>query len=206
MKGNILIKEASVSTLSVEIKAIHINNRQLTLSIFKQIPEESILDANYEIKGVVWGRVNYFWKDAEQKRDSTIHIVWSNGSELRRSRVTKWPLEEFYGQTKFYHYSDNKKDIESYINILKEKSSTFVPHPISYLEEKHGVHYGYVYGDEEKLKRESVHKVFIESARLDLIEQEKKILLEKAIGEANYKKNSDAYQVFLNSPQLYIAA
>ena len=50
------VSEATVSTVTVTIKALKINNRQLTQAVFRQLPERSLIDAeNVELLGLPWG-------------------------------------------------------------------------------------------------------------------------------------------------------
>lgn len=54
-------KQASISTLSVTIKAIHVNNKQMTLAVFRQLP---VLANVADYKGILeglnaWGFVRY---------------------------------------------------------------------------------------------------------------------------------------------------
>lgn len=45
-----------ISTLSVELRVIQINNKQMTLSVFKQLPEFS---CGYPSEANIWGYVKY---------------------------------------------------------------------------------------------------------------------------------------------------
>lgn len=75
------VEDAKIKTATVEIKALTINAKQMTLSVFRQIQEESIIDEDtLQLKGVAWGKVNYFWKDQE----GAINILWQKENELRR--------------------------------------------------------------------------------------------------------------------------
>jgi hypothetical protein len=76
------IEDAKLKTLSVEIKAMTVNGKQMTLSTFRQLPEEILITDEGKLKGVPWGIVRYFWGD--QSKDG-IHVVWQDGSNLYRS-------------------------------------------------------------------------------------------------------------------------
>ena len=76
------VEEAKINTASVSIRQVTINARKMTLSVFRQIMKESIIDSEtHELKGIPWGQVNYFWKDNE----GDVHVLWQKGDELRRS-------------------------------------------------------------------------------------------------------------------------
>lgn len=84
------VEQASVRTATVTIRALTVNGRQVTLSLFRQLQEETILDDRTgELRGVPWGRVNY----CPDKRDDAcqrtwqphLHVVWQLGDELRRA-------------------------------------------------------------------------------------------------------------------------
>ena len=51
---------ASINTASVTIKTLRVDNRQLTQAVFRQLPvQELINQETIELKGRVWGWVNY---------------------------------------------------------------------------------------------------------------------------------------------------
>lgn len=77
--------EASVKTASVEIKALTVSGKQVTLAVFRQLKNEQLIDTyTGKLVGTPWGTVNYFFGDC---RDNHLHIVWQKGDELRRSCV-----------------------------------------------------------------------------------------------------------------------
>jgi len=100
-------EEANVTTCTVEVKAVRIGKRQMTLSVFRQIPFAHDLigrdpnrPLNSEPSGEVWGHVDYWWKGCwpgysefdgpnHDHRDATYnrpcHWLWADGPELRRT-------------------------------------------------------------------------------------------------------------------------
>jgi len=58
-------KKASLDTVSVEIKALHVSGKQMTLAVFRQLPiEKCTTDAGYLRDNLTfWGTVNYKIKD-----------------------------------------------------------------------------------------------------------------------------------------------
>jgi hypothetical protein len=56
--------EATVKTASVEVRSLTIRSKQVTLSVFRQLQAEDIIDRETgELRGEPWGTVNYFWQD-----------------------------------------------------------------------------------------------------------------------------------------------
>jgi len=78
-------EEANIKTATVTINQIQVNGRKMTLSVFRQIMRESIIDDNHSLKGIPWGQVNYFWKENE----GDVHVLWQRDNELRRCPLTK---------------------------------------------------------------------------------------------------------------------
>lgn len=84
---HITTEEAKLKTASVEIKAITVSGKQMTLAVFRQLIEEPIVDeVNNQLLGVPWGIVNYHsGVGCEYVAEEHLHIIWQKGSELRRS-------------------------------------------------------------------------------------------------------------------------
>jgi hypothetical protein len=78
--------EASIKTATVEVKALTISGKQVTLSVFRQLPDEDLIDPETgQLTGEPWGRVNYFWGNCTAA--AHLHVVWQKGDELRRACV-----------------------------------------------------------------------------------------------------------------------
>ncbi len=87
--------DLSLEELSVTIKTIKVNSRKMTLAVFKQLPEENIFHPKtLELKGIPWGKVNYYWGD--QKPWQGIQVVWTKDGILKRCFLKK------YGEYKDY--------------------------------------------------------------------------------------------------------
>lgn len=85
MSAKINVERAEINTATIQVKTLMVNARKLTLSVFRQIFEEDLVDQDRMIfNGVPWGMVNYYWGDLNT---SYQHIVWQKGNELRRSLV-----------------------------------------------------------------------------------------------------------------------
>lgn len=88
----IQISDATIRTAQVEIKALTVSGKQVTLAVFRQLADESLLSADGELLGLPWGTVNYH-PDEECRRTSEkhVHVVWQKGSELLRAAVREPP-------------------------------------------------------------------------------------------------------------------
>jgi len=108
----VTVDEVSLNVVGVSIKAVQIGKKQMTLSVFRQLPNEAIWDYVHLKPGegvTVWGFVNYFWDSCgcsyphgfierqgrHRRFDShnNKHIVFQSGDSLCRSCVS-----ELYGE------------------------------------------------------------------------------------------------------------
>ncbi len=89
--------EATIHTVAVEIKALTISGKQMTLAVFKQLKSENLIDTETgQLRGVPWGVVNYH--NGCVSKDH-LHVIWQLGDELRQSveyRVPARPLHASY--------------------------------------------------------------------------------------------------------------
>jgi hypothetical protein len=86
--ATILDKEATIKTAVVEIKALTVGGRQVTLALFRQLQWSPLIDEKtLEFTGQPWGRVNYHVDCDPSTRH--LHVVWQQGSELRRACVER---------------------------------------------------------------------------------------------------------------------
>jgi hypothetical protein len=106
----IAAQQATIKTTSVEIKALTINGKQVTLAVFRQLDQLPLLDYdNQNLNGLVWGRINYC-PDVKCKSLSSkhIHIVWQKDSQLFRDTI------DLYDDS--YH-TKSEKSKEYYRNV-----------------------------------------------------------------------------------------
>lgn len=75
------IEDVKLQSLQVNISAMTVNGKQMTLSLFRQLPEACPLGFEFQARGKLWGYVRYSWGD--QAKDA-IHIVWQGGDSLYR--------------------------------------------------------------------------------------------------------------------------
>lgn len=84
--ATILNREATIRTAVVEIKALTVSGKQVTLAVFRQLEEKGLLHPSTgELAGEPWGRVNYHVDCMPEKEH--LHLVWQDGEELRRAVV-----------------------------------------------------------------------------------------------------------------------
>lgn len=177
MEKKINITKADIKTASIKIKVITVDNRNLTLSVFRQIPRRILIDSEtHDLNGIPWGIVNYFWKENE----GLLHVLWQDEENLYRD-VFK---EKFlYSGTMFNQVLHNKLQIPDYIEEqLTSKIYEFLADLTDefehYLEEK-GItkskSNGWFYNEKGNYVRaEELHKIFLtdgknlESAKLYL--------------------------------------
>jgi hypothetical protein len=214
----ITIKEANISTLSVELKAIHLNSKQMTLSVFRQIQEENCFDEGFNLQGELWGTVNYFWDKCHQQNDTVFHVVWQKGNELRRCRMS-----DIHERGDYWHCIENinwrfwgclEYELEEITKFLSGKKTALG-------KKRNAIHFPSYYETEGKffideswsaIWRESKISDYKESTEIFnkyLIRQKEieKLIPQKKIEAANYIDNwRKSYQKIASLPQLYIAA
>jgi len=103
-------KHAVIHTASIQIRTLTIEGKQVTLSVFRQLPEGEIIDwdswdlrgPDVFLEGPVWGLVRYYWGDyrtpdvIDNSANDAFHVVWQKGERLYRRYIsTNGP---FYGQ------------------------------------------------------------------------------------------------------------
>jgi len=89
---NISTSEASIQTVFVEIKVLTINNKQMTLAVFRQLPEQEVQETD-----VHWGLVRYtiaekdlwlvFSRECKLYRAEVPSLSWVDKERLRREEL-----------------------------------------------------------------------------------------------------------------------
>jgi hypothetical protein len=77
---------AVVHTASIDVKVMRLDRRQMTLSVFRQLPERCIFrggDGTPVLLGRPWGRVLYVWNRSPAFAD--YYLVWTDGARLYRT-------------------------------------------------------------------------------------------------------------------------
>lgn len=95
MPRELTTQNATITTAAVEVKALTISGKQVTLAVFRQLQEEPLVDWDrHELRGIPWGFVNYCPQkfcigDQYGEPVPHWHVVWQRGQELRRATVRR---------------------------------------------------------------------------------------------------------------------
>lgn len=85
-KRQITAQEATIKTASIEIKTLTLGNKQMTLAVFRQLPEKDIIDqVACELRGIPWGTINYH-TDCKDEAEH-LHVIWQEENKLYRAKV-----------------------------------------------------------------------------------------------------------------------
>ncbi|GAA3375562.1 hypothetical protein [Streptomyces racemochromogenes] len=108
-------QNATILTASVEVQTLTISGRQVTLSLFLQIPERPLISDDGTLNGVPWGRVNYHPDRCEPgvgkegRRTITVpehtHLIWQCGEDPFRAKVDVVPEFDEHGMNAKAVYS-----------------------------------------------------------------------------------------------------
>lgn len=79
-------QSAVVSTATVEVKTLTLNGKQMTLSVFRQLPYRGLFSSEGYLLGTPWGHVNYH-PDRCRDWDRHLHLVWQSDNGLFRCRM-----------------------------------------------------------------------------------------------------------------------
>jgi hypothetical protein len=80
---------ASVQTAVVTIKMLHVGNKGMTQSVFRQLLSEPVWEPRSRtLRGELLGFVNYFWQGCGMEGPH-LHVIWRRGQELRRTCVSE---------------------------------------------------------------------------------------------------------------------
>lgn len=202
------IKEASLATMSVELSAIKVNNKQMSLSIFRQIKEEPYFNTEtFEESGVPWGTVNYFWGRHEKTSKEKIHVIWQKADELRRCII--YPIGLKSTQSNYCH--DLEYEIQDAKNWLDNDYNYKCPFADQYgveRPEKYTLSEAYIKAgveDWQKGKREKAEKAKVEI--LATLENLKKQHAEEKQRATDYYNNyMKIYNKLKGNAHLYIGA
>ncbi|MCW2899693.1 MAG: hypothetical protein JWO67_1958 [Streptosporangiaceae bacterium] len=91
MPKQLTTQNATITTAAVEVKTLTISGKQVTLAVFRQLPEHPLIAEDGTLNGVTWGHVNYH-PDKCGDAPAHWHIVWQHGAELLRARVEHDPF------------------------------------------------------------------------------------------------------------------
>lgn len=89
MTTAITVDTAKINTFTISVKVLQVGNRQVTLSVFRQLPNEDIFDEqSLTLRGRPWGHVNYHPEGCHQS-DEHLHVVWQKDVRLLRCRMNR---------------------------------------------------------------------------------------------------------------------
>jgi hypothetical protein len=96
MPGRVInIHDAKIKTMSVGIKAMTVNDRQVTLAVFRQLLDVDLISDDGTLNGIPWGVINYH-PDKCAEGIPHFHVVWQSGEELRRATIIDPPCFDNY--------------------------------------------------------------------------------------------------------------
>jgi hypothetical protein len=88
-----------VLTATVTIKTLTLSGKQMTLAVFRQIPEKSLFHPDtWEPQGIPWGYVNYCPKSPCQYQTDSgrwhlcgrhLHVIWECDEKLYQCRIMR---------------------------------------------------------------------------------------------------------------------
>ncbi|MER5473735.1 hypothetical protein [Streptomyces sp. NPDC002685] len=90
MTKQLTTQNATITTASVEVKTLTISGKQVTLAVFRQLRDAPLVAGDGTLNGEPWGIVNYH-PDKCGNDPEHWHVVWQDGTELRRSAVDVVP-------------------------------------------------------------------------------------------------------------------
>ncbi|MEV7519408.1 hypothetical protein [Streptomyces sp. NPDC091371] len=119
MTGNQLTPQnATITTASIQVQALTIGKKQVTLAVFRQLQETPLIKDDGSLLGEPWGIVNYH-PDKCADAPEHLHVVWQYGGELRRSAVKMpavgWhahPAADFYVQARIIYGTAHRRYAE----------------------------------------------------------------------------------------------
>jgi hypothetical protein len=76
----------SIEPATVTISTLTINDKQVTLDVFRQLKEAVLINHDGSLAGSPWGLVNYHQKRCD-KLEKHAHVVWQLGDQLRQDTI-----------------------------------------------------------------------------------------------------------------------
>ncbi len=86
----ILVEDASLNTVAIEVKVLRIGKRQMTQAVFRQLPHADVIDEDGNLRGTPWGYVNYHTPQTCPDWHH-LHVIWESGGRLWRDAVASDP-------------------------------------------------------------------------------------------------------------------
>lgn len=86
MGAHLTVHNAEIKTAAVEINALTVSGKQVTLAVFRQLLNRPLINSDGSMAGLPWGTVNYH-PDKCADDMGHVHVVWQDGADLRRACV-----------------------------------------------------------------------------------------------------------------------
>lgn len=180
-------KSASIDTLSVTIKALHVSGKQMTLAVFRQLPECHVFnkDGSFDITEY-WGIVRYHIKD-----EGSLWAVRAVDGVLYRCDI-----DEYLFKSKLNTLKHGKQRIYNSISYIEEQNKSIAATESIYIL-MNRIH---PYGVGLK-KKEDGNYIFYDTTDNGL--QNELLDIDNDIKTA--EKNLNDLKTLTNLPQLFIA-
>lgn len=225
----IIVQDAQLNTVNVEVKAITLNGKQMTLSVFRQLEDKELNE-----DAVVWGRVNYHPdKKCSDTNREHVHVIWQDKGTLFRH--TLYHPGEFNFDLNFKHmeiadafallgfmniherYASTGvikfEDFSAYFDIHVERSNiwtfpvpSFILSNDSEKDRKIRTEVCRLYDIGRGCEMLGISPGEIETVGKKRFEELKDQVVEVyASGKIKYDEKAELYQSILNAQQLFIA-
>ena len=124
--GAISVHKAEILTATVEVKTLRISGKQMTLSVFRQLLEESLHNTDDgSAKGTVWGRVNYYWGNCAD--GDHLHVVWQRDDALRRACVYSGVKHEAYLMPRYIAVAGQMLEVVQGVVPMRHEKDVVTP-------------------------------------------------------------------------------
>ena len=195
------VQTAEVKTMGVQIRALTIGSKQVTLSVFRQLLDEPLNDNDGSARGEIWGRVNYFWGDC--KPGTHLHVVWQHGEELRRAcvhtpHISRFPRHNELNEALFtYFVVAGKLDTTQGFGYYDARNYTYRGEKYERLTIPQGyAHSNLAYDLKQRGAKEGAGLVAVYQEELDVLHDE---------AQGWLWRTGQVYNACLAAPHLFIA-
>ncbi len=118
---SISVKSAVLKAAQIEIKALSVNSKQMTLAVFRQLDHRDLICSNGDadtsplLAGLPWGRVNYHPDKCGDDYEH-LHLIWQLETFLYRSTVYQDPIK-----SKLFNFSDSNDEIKRLTHLIAQR-------------------------------------------------------------------------------------
>ncbi len=79
----VLVERADIKTCCIEVRVVKIDRKQMTIAVFKQIPDRLIADPEtLELRGTPWGLIHH----------NGVYVLWQQDDTLRKCTLSSFDL------------------------------------------------------------------------------------------------------------------